>query len=304
MVEHELRADWDHLEQDAWKRAADAVAPSIPPPAGQWPGMALTRSRTIRRIAKQVRERATPHEARPVAFSLDRRAEVDLADPGGPLRGRVDRIERDRDGIVVVDIKTGLAQQEISPEQRRQLLLYAALVKRSMGEWPREAVIESAAGERTGMPVVPDEADTAASEAVALLDNYNAHVESGGQATEMAKPAMDTCRYCGFRVACAPYWATINSSWPFQGAVLGQSEASLGAESGFTVTITTEAPSDRLGAVTTAYRLPRRPPPGHTLAIVGATEVGGPAVLRADWNTTAIAVATDGSLSPMREWPA
>jgi hypothetical protein len=212
--------------------------------------------------------------------------ELDLTDDRGRLQGRVDRLERGPEGLTVVDLKSGVHQVGPSEAQRRQLLLYSVLVRRTRGEWPVTAAVETATGERHSFNVVPEEAETVAAEASRLLNEYNHAVATGRDAvTALARPDADTCRHCPFRVACGPYWSALSSAWPRHGSVLGAILSTSDAAGAKTLTVSTVFPLDRSGADTIAYRVHQPVTVGETIAIVGATKVADGSVLRFEWDT-------------------
>ena len=91
--------------------------------------------------------------------ATERDIEADLA--GVPFRGIVDRLEREGDGLVVTDYKSGKVP---SPRYRRgrldQVLLYAAAVESDTGEMPVRARLLYLGQRPVGIDVTRQELDT------------------------------------------------------------------------------------------------------------------------------------------------
>lgn len=222
---------------------SEAWAPAMPPPPQQWPGYALTRARTIRRALKHLAGRTTrdaPAKSAPGAA-----VEVELRDPDSGLFGRADRIERDGDTTRVVDLKTGLHQEQATPEQRRQLLLYAVLVQRSSGAWPSSIAVEDAAGATYAEPLDPAEAEAALADVLAGVHAFNAAIEASTLVTS-ATPNAERCKWCDFRVLCRPFWSALTSAWD-QRCALGSVCETGESDGGPFAAMVVQSPVDRVG---------------------------------------------------------
>jgi RecB family exonuclease len=279
-----LQAAWDELVALEAERLAQAVAPATPPGSSQWPGIALTRSRTIRRLGRLIESRLQRGVGENLGWVA---AEREFVDSESALYGRVDRLEKHDGHLRVVDLKSGTAQRDVKPAQRRQLLLYALLVHKSLGEWPAEVVIESASGEETVIPVEPDEAERELADAVRRVDVYNSALRSGSEEAvlQMATPSPEACRYCSARVVCDPYWDALATTWPYQGAVRGEVVAVRSSEAGRSIDIRVSHPRELAG--TTAQLFGELAPDasvGAKIAVVGAVAVDGGIKLRTSWD--------------------
>lgn len=202
-----LQAAWDDEMRDAAARLATGRLEPPPPPVA-WPGYELTRVRLLRRLARQLRQpRATHPGTATVAV------ERPLEDPSTGLYGRPDRVEQAGLHVRVVDAKTGLEQTDIRPAQRRQLLLYAYLVRQQLGRWPDEVAVEDVAGRRLVEPVLPAEAAAVAQEAAATVRQFNSALAESPSALALATPTAKACRRCPFRVVCWPFWQAAQEDW-------------------------------------------------------------------------------------------
>jgi RecB family exonuclease len=271
-------------ETEIAKGAADlekAWEPSKPPPPPEWPGYAMTRARTIRRALRLL---ATPRSYRKESedgFGV----EIELRDPLSGLFGRADRIERDGTSTRVVDLKTGLHQDEPTEDQRRQLLMYAVLVHRTTGDWPASIAVEDASGGQHVLPLDPADAESALHEVELAVEAFNQNVTTN-DFTATADPTADRCRWCAYRVLCQPFWEALTSEWD-QRATLGTVAEARTSEGGAFVDLSVESPADRAGRVVHVSLLPSPLPALATKAAIvdwtGASESGA---VRARWSTT------------------
>ena len=285
-IEPALRDEWDRLVA-AKQHVLDGIyGDGAPPRAVDWPGYALTRSRTIRSLRRLA-------EVRPVGRGSGAvKSEIRLTDDVTGLYGTLDRLEVSDGKVTIVDLKSGVWQAEVTPEQRRQLLLYAWLVHVARGTWPVEVIIETAAGVQTAIAVVKEEVEQHVAKAHELVTEFNAAVDAGWTALAgCARPAEETCRGCIARVACEPYWTALSTEWRYQGAVYGRVTKSTATPEGTTITVDTIRPRGRLGQPTAVYQV-RAVDIGvdDVIAVVGADERGSASVLRCRWDTQVVRV--------------
>ncbi len=258
----------------AWK-------PAIPPPPEDWPGYHLTKARITRRAMRRHQKAGLSDGgwAPPLIEKM-------LEDAANRLFGRPDRVEGPKGDRRVVDLKTGLAQAEASPSQKRQLLLYAHLVQSSAGEHVTHVAIEDASGRRWEQPF--DE-----QELVRLLQEIDARrsafesARSIGALSAIASPSEDTCRWCPYRIKCSPYWSSLDSSWR-HGSVAGSVERVTDGPHGSILEISGQSPVDWGGLAWIVSLVPDSI--GHLegdVAIVDAEVTGADRFLRWRWSTIA-----------------
>lgn len=261
---------WEEIQRQADRLNASWGVPQRPP--AEWPGYELARLRTVRRLARDVRQRRD----RSMRDDVSVQTEVDMVDEEHHLIGRADRVEHAGDRTRVVDLKTGLAQGEPTQQQRRQLLLYAWLVKATTGRWPSAVVLEIATGHQFAEPVVRAEVESLLAALNGLIAGYNAAMASGHQAVEaLAAADAQTCRRCPFRIVCRPFWSNLTTSWdPPQRAMLGTIEASGQAANGFHASVLADSPIDQRETTWHVAGLPSSPA-GKRFAVIDAR--GGPA---------------------------
>jgi hypothetical protein len=134
-----LEQKWDEYAQSSYKKLCDEWDGRDVPPPKDWPYYSMTRARTIRRLVNEVTEhRSNANVSRNAPGPL---IETELVDESLRLKGIPDRVTFRDDGFYVFDIKTGHAVDEISAPYRRQLLLYAHLVKNHTGLEPLISMI-------------------------------------------------------------------------------------------------------------------------------------------------------------------
>lgn len=283
-----LEAVWDDRIGKGAAKLAAAWAPAEPPPVQEWPTYQVTRSRTIRRAERAIAERRVDGSTEPVAH-LEARGvsgwtEVELVDPTSGLEGRADRIDRINGSYRVVDLKTGMNQEEPKDEQLRQLLLYAVLLQRTTGEWPADIAVENASGEQFVVPLQPAEAEAALAEALVAVRSFNEQASSGSGGPEGMASA-DTCRWCPFRTCCGTYWRNLSVDWGHPsvlGSILHAGADGRGAHADIDVV----APEDLGVSMTRVVGLPEVPPPVSSwLAAVDLRPIRDPRSLSARWSS-------------------
>lgn len=144
--------------------------------------------------------------------------EEDIVGFEGKLKGKPDLGRGDE----IIDFKTGniyeaADDEDTSPALKqayvRQLRTYAYLVHEATGRWPRRGLLYPIAG-----PPVEVDIDSAAcvqeaTEAVALLDQYNIEAARVADPAAIASPSPDACRWCGFKMVCPAFWNSADEQW-------------------------------------------------------------------------------------------
>jgi hypothetical protein len=278
-----LQAAWDdEMRHAAAQFAVGRLAP--PPPPSEWPGYELTRVRLLRRLARQLRHpRAT--RARTATVSVER----PLEDSATGLHGRPDRVEHAGPHVRVVDIKTGLAQRDIRPAQRRQLLLYAYLVRQQLGRWPDEVAVEDIAGRRLVEEVRPAEAAAVVQEAVVAVREFNDMLTRSPSVLTLASPSAEGCRHCPFRVVCWPFWQAVREDWQLPPCFAGFVQAT--QRELHWLLLRVEAPRWAAGRSVTVLGVSDPPVAGHGVGLVDAAPIGINQV-RARWQTQLVSWRT------------
>ena len=209
-----LEAAWQEAETRLVDRLRDSHGGAGVPPARSWPGYLQKRLGVLSLIKRSVRERRdrlapsadVSARARPVA-------EEPIELPGVSLRGRPDRVVRRNGSAHIADLKTCEAGEVMTDGHRRQLLAYAYLWHARHGEWPSTATIQYVGGESRSIVIDPLEAEAVAAGMSVALGRLNTAVGEGRLVDSLATPSADTCRWCSFRAACAPFLDAVSAEW-------------------------------------------------------------------------------------------
>lgn len=134
------------------------------------------------------------------------------------IGGRIDAMRHTNEGIEIIDYKTGdiFETESIKPEYQQQLKLYAALFYSKHGIWPLRLTVVGLNQQEYDVPVNENDCLTILNNARTRLDEVNGLISTAKQASELANPASDNCRYCIFRPACEAYWNNRQDTpdWP------------------------------------------------------------------------------------------
>lgn len=174
----------------------------VPSPV-RWPGYQLVRTRLVQQFAKIVE--ASREQGKRTAHEVESERKLHVRDEG--LVGTPDRVELGRDGIEIVDLKTGWTVGDtLDPIHRRQILFYAYLWYRVHGEWPVRGSVQRLDGHRVTMKITPEEAIEEVAAAKTLAEAFDRSV-SRQNPVALATPSPDTCRFCDFKGACWAFFA-------------------------------------------------------------------------------------------------
>ena len=182
-----------------------------------WPGYNLAYASLRARIREMYEGRtaghACPEDRGPETGVL---YEKDMRAFGGKLVGRPDVVC----GSEVREYKTGNVFecvdgsdiQVVKDSYKRQLQVYGYLVKENLGIWPSRGVLLPMSGGRIEVKLDPESCTRAATEAVSLLDAYNAGI-SANSSERMASPSLGSCKWCQFKILCPAFWKAANPDW-------------------------------------------------------------------------------------------
>lgn len=161
----------------------------------------------------------TVHKALEIAASLQRSSErvvkgrwateQYMEGAEGKLRGRIDAVYLSKNGVEIIDYKTGRFYDEdeegelhLKEKYRRQLLLYAAIYHAEMGQWPTRGLIIPLTGEKISIEIDAEQASQEATKAISLLTQFNRQIALKDSPESLARPSEATCRYCNYRAIC------------------------------------------------------------------------------------------------------
>lgn len=127
--------------------------------------------------------------------------EVPVSSKDGLLRGRVDRAERTRSGVRLVDYKSAV-RTDLPSRYERQVQLYARMWQDTFDEWPAGALVEyPLLGRSFTVSLDPETCEAAYREATVLTE----HVQSEPDVLQLGTPG-PTCKICDFRPWCRSFW--------------------------------------------------------------------------------------------------
>lgn len=116
-----------------------------------------------------------------------------------PFRGVVDRLEREDDGLVVSDYKSGRAPSaRYAPARLQQVLLYAAAVAEETGEQPVRAQLLYLGQRIVATPVTPDEIG----DAIGQLESTWSSIADACDADDFEARPGPLCGYCAYAEHC------------------------------------------------------------------------------------------------------
>lgn len=180
-----------------------------------WPGYHLVRASALLRAREIVASGGGDSSGNGSAAGTIRERKFEAF--GGKLVGKPDVI---REGAIV-DYKSGAILEYDETSQSdvvksayvRQLRIYGFLVKEVLGWWPARGVLLPFVGVGVQVRLEPNECEREATEAVALLDDYNGKVTTGITPTQIANPSPSTCKWCSFKLACPAFWSSVGPEW-------------------------------------------------------------------------------------------
>ena len=221
--------DFESVWSEAVSKAESTLArdwePATVPSPENWPGWSLTKVRIHKSWERSMQTSSPGAAHRGSASSGGSQLpplpwrERWLRHPHLQLAGRPDLVERVKDEIWVVDLKTGLKQDEPTSAQRTQLLIYCGLVEGVLGQLPSHAAVQTTRGDRHAFSVDGHEVQAVIDAALETLDRLNTS-GAGGLRESLANPSAEACSWCAFRPACRPFFDTYDETWPIPHALL------------------------------------------------------------------------------------
>ena len=213
-----LEQKWDEYAQSSYEKLCNEWDGRDVPPPKDWPYFSMTRARTIRRLVNEATEhRANANVSRNAPRPL---IEIELVDESLRLKGIPDRVTFGDDGFYVFDIKTGHAVEEISEPYRRQLLLYAHLVKNHTGLEPLAVALIRAGGDVIWEDITSTDINDCVTDATERIKKYS--IVAKTDPLSLASPSPDTCRFCDYKAICKSFWEDQNPEWEEHRGVVGE----------------------------------------------------------------------------------
>lgn len=205
-----------------------------------------------------------------------------LEDTAAELGGKPDLVERSGGHLLVVDVKTGLRQQEPTPPQMQQLLFYAILVEAVLKELPSVVTVQDASGKRHDHDVTREAVDSVRQQAADALSDLRR--ASTGEAALTARPTEESCAVCPFRLRCPDFLAAYKPDWKCGHVRVAQVADVSSLDQHRMVDVTVLAPSWGPAAMRlVGFPFPHEVAPGQTWAFSDFEGPGATAMAR--WNT-------------------
>lgn len=168
--------------------------------------------------------------------------EVPVQSGDGLLRGRVDRVEHQPEGVRLVDYKSAL-RGDLPGRYERQVQLYAYLWHETRGEWPTDGLVHyPLTATIHPVSIEPAACQQLAAETTELINR----AQTEPQPAKLAIPG-DVCQVCDFRPWCHPFW-----QW--QAAEPSATEALHRAKLGFAGKLTRLELSNHIWHLSIAWR--------------------------------------------------
>lgn len=209
--------NWQYLEERERDKLVKAWHPALVQAPSRWAAYEIIKAQLRFRIKELWKNRkivAKDHKRGVNDIELRRPnpgewlSEVTLIDKTNKLAGRVDRIEANKEGLILTDFKSTLtlASGSIPDQVRRQLIFYSGLVEAMWGEIPRLRII-GPDSEVKELQVGSADIQTVRESAVDFRLKWNSRVS--GETQVKGNPSKSNCSWCAFQVICSDFEAKL-----------------------------------------------------------------------------------------------
>jgi len=210
-----VSAVWDEAIARAYERAkAHPLDRRFGEPE-TWPGYHLTAAMARVRAEELARGKSRTEGCGDNSRAkAERYREQKFSGAAGKLVGRPDLV---RAGVII-DFKSGSVhedgeEEEVRLSYIRQLMIYAVLVKETLGSWPEKGVLIPMVGSPVEVKLDPEACQQEAGDAIGLLDDYNGLVSRATDISLLASPSPRACRWCPFQTICPVFWQSVAPDW-------------------------------------------------------------------------------------------
>ena len=273
-----LQAAWNQEVEIQFRKMQVAWAPALVPAPIDWPYASINKNRSIKRITHEIIDFRNRDGHR---RNIDRPwVEHEIFDEESHLKGTPDRVIFYDDSFVIQDLKTGFKVNEMTESHRRQLLLYAHLVRSDTQKKPERIEVIKSDGEILEEYISDMEVDECLQEFKDMTRKYSDVVRRGSINASMATPSPNLCVHCHYKSVCEPFWTDDNSDWGDTRGVVGRI-----VRVGDSTTLTIEQiyPIDGAGDMIGVSNVHHSASVGDMVSIVNAYQQGSS--LRGRWNT-------------------
>lgn len=217
-TETKLAEKWTELIEVEYERLSSEWKPAAVPNPRDWPFYAITRNRTIRRVADEIRRREL---VTPIGGRGSVRIETEIRDPLNGICGTPDRVVLTGHGFYIFDIKTGHSIAGITDAYRRQLLIYAHLVSLTTDEPLLGIGLITAGGQVVWGEASDEEVAEVVEESLNEIRRFQDAIAHKHPSFE-ANPSPENCRYCQYRGTCKWFWEDQDPEWRDYRGVVGE----------------------------------------------------------------------------------
>lgn len=217
-AETKLAEKWRELIEVEFERLTSEWTPAAVPNPRDWPFHAITRNRTIRRVADEIRRREL---ATPIGGRGSVRIETEIRDSANGIYGTPDRVVLTGHGFYIFDIKTGHSTSGITDAYRRQLLIYAHLVSLTTDEPLLGIGLITAGGQVVWGEASDEEVKQVVEESLNEIGKFRDAIANSENSFE-ANPSPENCRYCQYRGTCKWFWEDQDPEWREYRGVVGE----------------------------------------------------------------------------------
>lgn len=285
-LDQKLNEAWDQEVAIQLRQMQAAWSPSQVPPPQDWPYYSINSRRSIRRIKNEIiafRERGGERRNPDGPW-----VEHEIQDEDSQLKGTPDRVIFFDEHFIIQDLKTGFKVKEMSDSHRRQLLLYAHLVRSDTGKIPHKIEVIKADGQVLEEAISDSDVDGCVNEFKKRTQEFANLVRSGQVDISIASPSPEVCGHCHYRPVCERFWTDTNFDWGDTRGIVGRV-----AQVGDSTTLTIEQiyPSDGAGDVLGLSNIHHSFMVGDIVSVVNAYRQG--MSLRGRWNTVSTTLCSD-----------
>lgn len=277
---------WDQEVAVQLQKMQAAWSPSEVPQPQDWPFYSINSRRSIRRIKNEIisfRERGGERRNADGPW-----VEHEIHDEESHLKGTPDRVIFFDESFIIQDLKTGFKVTEMSDSHRRQLLLYAHLVRKDTRKSPFKIEVIKADGQILEETISDVDVDECLQEFRNKTQEFAISVRSGQINHTIADPNPEVCGHCHYRPVCEPFWNDTKSDWGNSRGIVGRVTQ---VSNNTTLTIEQIYPSEAAGDVLGLSNVHHSFLVGDVISVVNAYRQG--MSLRGRWNTISTKLSSD-----------
>jgi len=277
-LESALLVAWNEEVENQFRKMSIAWAPASVPEPRDWPYFSINSKRTNKRITEEIivyreRDEGRRNSDRPWV-------EHEILDEESHLKGIPDRVIFFGESFVIQDLKTGFKVKEMTDSHRRQLLLYAHLVRFDTQKSPERIEVIKSDGQVLEEYISDLDVDECLQDFQNKTKEYSENIDSGLINSSIAKPNPELCGHCHYRSVCESFWTDNESEWGDTRGIVGRV---VRVSNSTTLTIEQIYPSDGAGGMIGVSNVHHFASVGDILSIVNAYQRD--LSLRGHWNT-------------------